>query len=148
MTSKENIMYSNPNCLESEMIEAAKKANCHDFIMKLPNGYNSYIGNNGVKLSGGERQRVALARLFLLNPEILILDEATSKLDNISEFLIKEAIDRLSKDKTVINIAHRFTTIEDSDILIGIEDHTVKEIGTKESLNKEGTLFYKLYHCN
>jgi ATP-binding cassette subfamily B protein len=97
-------------------------------------------------LSGGEKQRIALARLFLLNPDILILDEATSKLDNYSEELIKSAINRLSDGKTVIAIAHRFTTIENSDILIGIKNHTIYETGTKTSLQaKEDSLFNKLY---
>lgn len=145
MTVKENISYGISGCTDVEISEAAKKANCHNFIMNLPDGYNSKIGNDGVKLSGGERQRISIARLFLLNPDILILDEATSKLDNMSEDLIKESIDLLSKDKTVISIAHRFTTIENSDLLVGIENHTIVEMGTKESLNKEGTLFSKLY---
>ena len=144
MNIRDNIRYGNENCSDADIIEAAKKANCHDFIMKLPNGYDSFIGNNGVKLSGGERQRIAIARLFLLNPDILIMDEATSKLDNVSEAYVQDAIKKLSKDKTVISIAHRLSTIKDSDILIGIKDHTIYEIGSKEEIDKEGTMFYKL----
>lgn len=146
MNIRDNIRYGNENCTDADIIEAAKKANCHNFIMKLPNGYDSFIGNNGVKLSGGERQRIAIARLFLLNPDILIMDEATSKLDNVSEAYVQDAIRKLSKDKTVISIAHRLSTIKDSDILIGIKDHTIYEIGPKEEIDKEGTMFYKLKH--
>lgn len=145
MTVKENIMYGITNCSEQDVIEAAKMANCHEFITKLPEGYNSLVGNNGVKLSGGEKQRIALARLFLLNPPILILDEATSKLDNESELLIKDAIDKLSKDKTVISIAHRFTTIENSDMLVGIKNHTIYECGSAEEIKKNGELWNSLH---
>lgn len=145
MTVKENIMYGISNCSEQDVIEAAKMANCHEFITKLPEGYNSLVGNNGVKLSGGEKQRIALARLFLLNPPILILDEATSKLDNESELLIKDAIDKLSKDKTVISIAHRFTTIENSDMLVGIKNHTIYECGDSEYIKENGELWNSLH---
>ena len=145
MTVKENIAYGLPGCTDAQIVEAAKKAYAHQFIEKLPNGYDSKIGNNGVKLSGGEAQRISLARLLILNPDIIILDEATSKLDNASEEMIKKAIDNLSKDKTVISIAHRFTTIEDCDILIGIKNHTIYETGTKETLDVPGTLFHELY---
>lgn len=148
MNIRDNIGYGNDKCSDADIVEAAKKANCHNFIMKLPNGYDSFIGNNGVKLSGGERQRIAIARLFLLNPDILIMDEATSKLDNISESFVQDAIKKLSKDKTVISIAHRLSTIKDSDILIGIKDHTIYEIGSKEEINKEGTMFYNLKHSS
>lgn len=145
MTVKENIAYGLSAATEVEIVRAAKKAHAHEFIIELENGYDSLIGNDGVKLSGGELQRISLARLFLLNPDILILDEATSKLDNESEDLIKDSIEKLSKDKTVISIAHRFTTIEDADILVGIKNHTIYEVGTKESLDVEGTLFHSLH---
>lgn len=143
---KENIAYGVSGVIDAEILKAAKKAHAHEFIKELENGYDSMIGNDGVKLSGGELQRISLARLFLLNPDILILDEATSKLDNESEDLIKDSIEKLSKDKTVISIAHRFTTIEDADILVGIKNHTIYEMGTREELDKEGTLFYTLNH--
>lgn len=145
MSIKENIAYGLPGSTDVQIVEAARKAHADEFITELPNGYDSMIGNDGVKLSGEQKQRIVLARLFLLNPDILILDEATSKLDNVSEDLIKESIELLAKDKTVISIAHRFTTIEDADLLVGIKNHTIYEKGTKEQLNKEGTLFYELY---
>lgn len=145
MNIKENISYGLSGSTDVQIVEAARKAHADEFISELPNGYESMIGNDGVKLSGGQKQRIVLARLFLLNPDILILDEATSKLDNVSEDLIKESIELLSKDKTVISIAHRFTTIEDADLLIGIKNHTIYERGTKEELNVEGTLFHELY---
>lgn len=148
MTIEENIMYGCSGCNISDIEFAAKQAHAHEFIMELPDGYQSKVGNDGVKLSGGERQRIALARLFLLNPDILILDEATSKLDNGTEYLIKDSIEKLSKDKTVISIAHRFTTIESADLLIGIKNHTIYETGTKESLDHDGTMFHELYHMN
>ena len=130
------------------MMEAAKAANAHEFISKLENGYDSMIGNNGVLLSGGERQRIALARLFLLNPPILILDEATSKLDNENERAIKESIERLSKDKTVISIAHRLSTIEDYDVLMGIKDHKIYESGPAENIKRTGELWNSLSKYN
>jgi ABC-type multidrug transport system fused ATPase/permease subunit len=145
LTIRENIKYG-INCTDVEMVKAAKLANCHKFITELPDGYDSKIGNNGVKLSGGEKQRLAIARLFLLNPKILIMDEATSKLDNESEQLIKESIEKLSKDKTVISIAHRFNTIENSDLFIGIKDHTICESGTKEDISVPGSLWNQLSH--
>ena len=148
MTIEENIMYGCSGCNISDVELAAKQAHAHEFIMELPEGYQSKVGNDGVKLSGGERQRIALARLFLLNPDILILDEATSKLDNATEHFIKDSIENLSKNKTVIGIAHRFTTIESADLLVGIKNHTVYETGTKESLDHEGTMFHELYHMN
>ena len=142
---KENIMYGNPHATEADMIEAAKKANAHDFIMSFPDGYDSIVGNDGVKLSGGEQQRISIARLFLSKPDIIILDEATSKLDNESEAMVQEAIDRLGEDKTVIAIAHRLTTIKNCDKLIGISNHTVCESGTvQELLSDRDSLFSRL----
>lgn len=147
MSIRDNIKYG-INCTDYEMVEAAKAANAHEFISKLENGYDSMIGNNGVLLSGGERQRIALARLFLLNPPILILDEATSKLDNENERAIKESIERLSKDKTVISIAHRLSTIEDYDVLMGIKDHKIYESGPAEKIKKTGELWNSLSKYN
>lgn len=144
MTIKENIGYGLGSYTDPEIIEAAKKANAHEFISKLENGYNSKVGNNGVKLSGGERQRIALARLFLVNPPVLIFDEVTSKLDNESERLIKQSIDELSKDKTVISIAHRLSTIKDSDVLIGIKDGNIEEYGTGDYIKEHGKLWQHL----
>ncbi len=144
MTIKENIGYGLGSYTDPEIIEASKKANAHEFISKLENGYNSKVGNNGVKLSGGERQRIALARLFLVNPPVLIFDEATSKLDNESERLIKQSIDELSKDKTVISIAHRLSTIKDSDVLIGIKDGNIEEYGTGDYIKEHGKLWQQL----
>ena len=147
MSIRDNIKYG-INCTDYEMVEAAKAANAHEFISKLENGYDSMIGNNGVLLSGGERQRIALARLFLLNPPILILDEATSKLDNENERAIKESIERLSKDKTVISIAHRLSTIEDYDVLMGIKDHKIYESGPAENIKRTGELWNSLSKYN
>ena len=144
-TIKDNIMYGNPHATESEMIEAAKKANAHEFIMSFPDGYDSVVGNDGVKLSGGEQQRISIARLFLAKPDIIILDEATSKLDNESEAIVQEAIDRLGENKTVIAIAHRLSTIMKCDKLVGINNHTICESGTvKELLDNKDSLFSKL----
>lgn len=145
MSIRDNICYGIKGLTDDQIAEAAKLANAHDFIMELPDKYDSMVGNNGVKLSGGQRQRVAIARLFLANPDIIIFDEATSALDNVSQKSIKEAIDKLSDGKTVISIAHRFSTIMNSDILVGMRNHKICEIGTKDSLNKEGTLFYELH---
>lgn len=144
-TIRENIMYGNPHATEAEMVEAAKMANAHEFISKLPNGYDSIVGNEGVRLSGGEQQRVSIARMLLANPDIIILDEATSKLDNESEAIVQDAIDKACQGKTVISIAHRLSTIRDCDYLVGIDNHTIYEIGKPEDLlmNKD-SLFYRL----
>lgn len=143
-TIRENIAYG-INATESDIIEAAKKANCHEFISRLKDGYDSIVGDNGVKLSGGEAQRIALARLFLLNPPIIVLDESTSKLDNESEKIVQEAIDKLSDNRTVIAIAHRLSTIKNFDKLVGIDCHKIVEIGDNQSLmNDQNSLWYKL----
>lgn len=145
MSILDNIRYGCKYATLDSVIEAAKMANAHEFISKLPDGYNSMIGNNGIMLSGGERQRIALARLFLLDPPIIILDEATSKLDNESEVKIKESLNKLSDGKTVISIAHRLTTIEDSDILIGIKDNEIYECGDADYIKENGELYKSLY---
>lgn len=142
---RDNICYGITGLTDDQIASAARLANAHDFIMNLPDKYDSMVGNNGVKLSGGQRQRIAIARLFLANPDIIIFDEATSALDNVSERTIKDAIEKLSEGKTVISIAHRFSTIENSDILVGMKNHKIYEVGTKETLNHEGTLFHELY---
>ncbi len=138
-TIRENIMYSSPNSSEEDMIKVAKKAHAHEFISKLQHGYDTLVGERGVKLSGGERQRVAIARAMLKDAPILVLDEATSSLDSISEFYIQEAFEELMKGKTAIVIAHRLSTIQKMDRIIVLDAGKVVEEGThKELLNKKG----------
>lgn len=139
---RENILMGNPNASDEEMIAAAKAANAHDFIMGLPEGYDTPVGERGVKLSGGQKQRVAIARVFLKNPPILILDEATSALDLESEALIQESLDRLAHNRTTLIVAHRLSTITHADQIIVIDHGELKERGThKELMNKQG-----IYH--
>jgi ATP-binding cassette, subfamily B, bacterial len=133
-TLMENIRYGKPEATDEEVIEAAKKAHCTEFVSSLPQGFNTYVGERGIKLSGGERQRVAIARAILKNAPILILDEATSSLDSHSEQLIQDALDELMKNKTVIVIAHRLSTIKKMNRIIVIEQGSVKEEGTHDSL--------------
>lgn len=141
-----NIGLGHPDASEEDIIAAAKAANAHDFIMKMQNGYNTQVGDNGNKLSGGQKQRVAIARAMLRNSEILILDEATSALDSESEASIKEALQRLTEGKTTIVIAHRLTTITSADKIIVMEDGKVAEEGTqRELLNSEG-IYSRLYN--
>lgn len=135
-TLMENIRYGSPNANEKEIIEASKMAQCHEFISQFPEGYNTYVGERGVKLSGGERQRVAIARAILKNAPILILDEATSSLDSSSELLIQKAINELMKNKTVLVIAHRLSTIKQMDRIIVIDQGEIKEQGTHRQLTK------------
>lgn len=141
----ENIRYGDLNASDKDVMKAAKLACIHETIKGFPDGYKSMIGNNGVKLSGGEKQRISIARTILQNPDILILDEATSGLDNISEKAVKSAIDELTKGKTVISIAHRITTIKSCDRLVGIKNHRIVEEGTYEELMKDkSSLLYEL----
>jgi len=133
-TLKENIAYGKEDATDEEIIEAAKKANIHDFIMSLPDGYNTYAGERGVRLSGGQKQRISIARVFLKNPPILILDEATSALDNESERYIQKSLDDLSKNRTTITIAHRLSTIKNADEILVIGDNGIKERGSHEEL--------------
>ena len=136
----ENISYANPNASKEEVEEAAKKAYAHEFIKDLPQGYETLVGERGVKLSGGERQRVAIARAMLKDAPILILDEATSSLDSISETYIQEAFGELMKGKTTIVIAHRLSTIQKMDRIIVLDKGKIIEEGThKELLEKDGT---------
>lgn len=142
---RENIAYGKQNATEDEIIEAAKKAHCHEFISKLPDGYDTQVGERGVKLSGGERQRVAIARAILKDAPILVLDEATSALDSESESLIQDALRVLMEGKTVIVIAHRLSTIMKMDRIIVIEDGKIAADGTHDELLKEDGLYNKLW---
>lgn len=147
-TIEENIRYGNINATFEEIVEAAKNANIHNFIMTLPDGYQTITGERGVKLSGGQKQRISIARLFLKNPPIIILDEATSSLDNITEKLIQEAFDRLLANKTSIIIAHRLSTIKNSDRIIVLGKDGIIEEGTHSDLiNKDG-YYNKLYNAS
>lgn len=136
-----NIAYARPDATAEEIINAAKIANAHDFIMKLPDGYNTLIGENAHNLSGGEKQRISIARAVLRNPEILILDEATSALDTETEFLIQNAMSRLVKGRTTFAIAHRLSTLKDADRLIVIEDGRIAECGSHTELVKKGGIY-------
>lgn len=140
---KENIAYGRPEASEEEILEASKLANCHDFISNLAEGYETLVGERGVKLSGGERQRVAIARAILRNAPILILDEATSSLDSASEELIQEALNRLMKNKTVIVIAHRLSTIKKMDRIICLDETGIVETGKHEELIEEKDSLYR-----
>lgn len=142
-TVKENILLGRPTATDEEVVEAAKMANAHDFIMNLPQGYDTEVGERGVKLSGGQKQRLSIARIFLNNPPILILDEATSALDLESESIIQEALDVLSKDRTTLIVAHRLSTITHADKIVVIENGHIVETGThRELIAKQGACEY------
>ena len=144
-TIKDNILYGNLEASDEELIEAAKKANIYDYIQSLPKGFETEIGERGVKLSGGQKQRLSIARIFLKNPSILILDEATSALDNTTELLIQNALDELCKGRTTIVVAHRLSTIRNADEIMVISDGRIKEKGTHDELMKEGGAYKILY---
>ncbi len=141
----DNIRYGRPDATQKEVEDAAKKANIHDYILTLPNGYDTEIGERGVKLSGGQKQRVSIARIFLKDPAILILDEATSALDNTTEVLIQEALDELCKGRTALVVAHRLSTIRGADEIAVIEGGQVVERGTHEELIEKGGVYKELY---
>ena len=143
-TIKENIKYGNQNATDEEVIEAAKKANIHEFIMELKDGYDTYIGERGVKLSGGQKQRISIARVFLKNPPILILDEATSALDNVTEYLIQKSLEELCKNRTTIVVAHRLSTIKNADEIIVLTDKGIEEGGSHIELIKKGGIYENL----
>ena len=145
-TIRDNIAYGKPGASMDEIIEAAKRANIHDFIQELPDGYDTYVGERGARLSGGQKQRISIARVFLKNPPILILDEATSALDNESERWIQQSLEELSKDRTTITIAHRLSTIRGADEIIVITEDGVAERGTHESLLSKGGLYAHYYN--
>ncbi|GGA89308.1 ABC transporter ATP-binding protein [Ornithinibacillus halotolerans] len=140
-----NIRMGNPHATDEEVIEAAKAANAHDFIMELPEGYNTLVGERGVKLSGGQKQRVAIARVFLKNPPILIFDEATSALDLESEHMIQEAMEKLASDRTTFIVAHRLATITHADRIVVIENGEITEVGSHSELMESKGSYYDLY---
>ena len=142
---KENIAYGRPDAQDEEVIEAAKRANIHDFIMSLPDGYDTYVGERGARLSGGQKQRVAIARIFLKDPKILILDEATSALDNESERYIQKSLEELAKGRTCITIAHRLSTIRNADEIIVIGKKGIEERGTHEELLAKDDIYARYY---
>ena len=144
-TVKENILYGKLDATDQELEDAAKKANAHDFIVDLENGYKTIVGEKGAKLSGGERQRIAIARAILKNPKILVLDEATSSLDNRSEALIQEAVEKLMEGRTTFIVAHRLSTIHKADQIIVLEKGRVVETGQHEELMNNKNLYYNLY---
>ena len=146
-TVMENILYGKPGASREEAEEAAKMAGAHEFIMSLPNGYDTYVGERGVKLSGGQKQRISIARVFLKNPPILILDEATSALDNESERIVQESLAKLSKGRTVLTIAHRLTTIKNSDVILVLTENGIEERGNHEELLSKKGLYYGLYNA-
>ncbi|KQL54400.1 thiamine ABC transporter permease [Heyndrickxia shackletonii] len=141
----ENIRYGNPSASDNEVIEAAKHANAHEFIMSMPNGYHSEIGQRGVKLSGGQKQRLSIARVLLKNPQIVIFDEATSALDNESESIVKESLEALSKGRTTIVIAHRLSTIRNAQRIIVLTKKGIVEQGTHDELLIKGGVYARLY---
>ncbi|MBO4360848.1 MAG: ABC transporter ATP-binding protein [Eubacteriaceae bacterium] len=144
-TIRENLLYAKPNAKQEELEEACRIANIHDFIVSQPSGYDSEVGNRGLKLSGGEKQRISLARTILKDPDILILDEATSALDSISENAIQDAVEKVLKGRTSIVIAHRLSTILEADSIIVIDDGRIVQTGSHEELMQEGGLYRELY---
>ena len=144
-TIKENILCAKPDASDEEIISAAKKAKIHEFIQSLPEGYNTYIGERGVKLSGGQKQRISICRVFLKNPPIIILDEATSALDNVTEREIQKSLEELSKDRTNLVVAHRLSTIKNADTIVVLTDNGIAERGTHEELINSGGIYSKLH---
>ena len=145
-TFKENILYGNLKASDEQVIEAAKKANIYDYIMSLPEGFNTQIGERGVKLSGGQKQRLSIARVFLKNPPILILDEATSALDNTTEILIQGALNELAKGRTTIVVAHRLSTIKNATRILVVNDGKIVESGSHEQLLTQKGIYAELYN--
>lgn len=145
-TIYENILYGRPAASRKEVVEAAKAANAHEFIMSLPDGYDTYIGQRGVKLSGGQKQRLSIARVFLKNPPILIFDEATSALDNESEKVVQDSLEKLAKNRTTFVIAHRLTTIKNAEKILVLAEDGIKEEGTHEQLLARKGIYYNLYN--
>lgn len=144
-TVLDNIAYGKPGASQEEVEQAARKAGAHEFIMELPEGYHTYVGERGVKLSGGQKQRISIARVFLKNPPILLLDEATSALDNESERLVQQSLEELAKGRTTLTIAHRLTTIRGADVIWVLTEDGLEESGTHEELIRQQGIYYRLY---
>lgn len=144
-TVAENISYGRQGASREEIEDSARTANAHEFIMHLPNGYDAILGERGVNLSGGQRQRIAIARAILKNPKILILDEATSSVDSISEMYIQEALERLMKGRTTFVIAHRLSTVQNADLIIVLDDGRIMESGRHDELYGRGGVYSRLY---
>ena len=144
-TVYDNIRYGKPDATREEVIAAAKNANAHDFIMSLPNGYETDIGQRGIKLSGGQKQRLSIARVFLKNPPILIFDEATSALDNESEKVVQDSLEKLAKNRTTIVIAHRLSTIRNAEKILVLTEEGIAEEGTHQELMEKQGIYEKLY---
>ncbi|MGN0292369.1 MAG: ABC transporter ATP-binding protein, partial [Lachnospiraceae bacterium] len=141
----DNIVYGRPGSSREAVMEAAKKAGAHEFIVNLKNGYDTYVGERGVKLSGGQKQRISIARVFLKDPAIIILDEATSALDNESEFEVAQALNELAVGRTTLTVAHRLSTIRDSDRIFVLTEHGIEEEGNHEELLAQHGIYYKFY---
>ena len=144
-TIRDNLVYGKADASEEEIVEAAKKAGAHDFISSLPNGYDTYVGERGVKLSGGQKQRISIARVFLKDPPVLLLDEATSALDNESEKLVQESLERLAKGRTTLTIAHRLTTIRNADEIVVLTEDGIAEQGSHSELMQKGGIYSNMY---
>ncbi|MPM55081.1 putative multidrug export ATP-binding/permease protein [bioreactor metagenome] len=144
-TIRENLLYSRPEATQEELERACKLANIHDFIVSQELGYDAMVGNRGLKLSGGEKQRISLARVVLKNPKILVLDEATSSLDSISEYAIQTALEAVMHGRTSIVIAHRLSTILAADRILVVKDGVIAEQGTHEELLEQGGIYQELY---
>ncbi len=145
---KDNIAYGRPDATMEEIVDAARKANIHDFIMELPEGYDTFVGERGTRLSGGQKQRISIARVFLKNPPVLILDEATSALDNESERYIQKSLEELAKDRTTITIAHRLSTIRNADEILVVAENGIAERGTHEELLNQGGIYAHYYEMS
>ncbi|MCH1958455.1 ABC transporter ATP-binding protein [Romboutsia hominis] len=144
-TIRDNIVIGKTGATDEEIVEACKKAKIHDFIQTLPKGYDTYIGERGVKLSGGQKQRISIARIFLKNPPIMILDEATSALDNVTEYEIQKSLEELSKDRTNLVVAHRLSTIKNADEIVVLTEKGIEERGTHKELIEKGGVYSKLH---
>jgi len=144
-TIAENILYGRLDATMEEVIEAAKRANIHDYVMSLEDGYDTQVGERGVRLSGGQKQRLSIARVFLKDPAILILDEATSALDNTTEILIQQALDELCKGRTTLVVAHRLSTIKNADRIAVVSGGSIVEAGSHEQLMEQNGLYARLY---